>query len=57
MCIRDRGGLVVSGIVDGFRDGLELALQTIRSGKAFNKLKEFAKHCNGMEKLEGVEKS
>ena len=51
------GGLVVSGMVNGFSDGLELALQTIRSGKAFDKLKEFAKHCNGMEKLEGVEKS
>tara|TARA_B100000029_G_scaffold7489_1_gene7907 strand:- start:656 stop:1702 length:1047 start_codon:yes stop_codon:yes gene_type:complete len=50
------GGLIVSGISDNFNDGIELALETISSGKAFNKLKEFAKHCNGMEKLEGVEK-
>jgi anthranilate phosphoribosyltransferase len=41
---------------NNFSDGIELALETISSGKAFNKLKEFAKHCNGMEKLEGVEK-
>ena len=51
------GGFVVSGIVNDFTEGLELALQTIKSGKAFDKLKEFTKYCNGMEKLEGVEKS
>jgi len=51
------GGLVVSGICDEFSDGIELALQTITSGKAFDKLREFTKYCDGMEKLEGVEKS
>ncbi|MDP6857934.1 MAG: anthranilate phosphoribosyltransferase [Candidatus Nitrosopelagicus sp.] len=51
------GGLIVSGICDGFSDGVELALKTITSGKAFDKLREFTKYCDGMEKLEGVEKS
>ena len=51
------GGLIVSGICDKFSDGIELALQTITSGKSFDKLREFTKYCNGMEKLEGVGKS
>ena len=50
------GGLIVSDICDNFNDGIELALDTISSGKAFDKLKEFAEYCNGIEKLEGVEK-
>ena len=50
------GGLIVSDICDNFKDGIELALETISSGKAFDKLSEFAKHCNGIEKLEGVER-
>ena len=50
------GGLIVSDICDDFKDGIELALETISSGKAFDKLTEFAKYCDGIEKLEGVEK-
>ena len=50
------GGLIISDICDDFNDGVELALKTISSGKAFDKLEEFTKHCGGMEKLEGVEK-
>ena len=50
------GGLIISGICNDFKDGIELALETISSGKAFDKLEEFTKHCDGMEKLEGVEK-
>ena len=50
------GGLIISDICDNFNDGIELALETISSGKAFDKLKEFTKYCNGIEKLEGVEK-
>ena len=41
---------------DNFKDGIELAIETISSGKAFDKLEEFTKYCGGMEKLEGVEK-
>jgi len=50
------GGLIISDICDDFKDGIELALKTISSGKAFDKLEEFTKYCDGMEKLEGVEK-
>jgi anthranilate phosphoribosyltransferase len=51
------GGLIVSDIVDSFDDAVELALNTIHSGKAFDKLKNFVKNCGDIKKLEGVEKS
>ena len=51
------GGLIVSDIADSFDDAVELALNTIHSGKAFDKLKNFVKNCGDMEKLEEVERS
>ena len=50
------GGLIVSDIADSFTDAVELALDTIRSGKAFDKLENFVKNCGNIEKLEGVKK-
>ena len=51
------GGLIVSDIADSFDDAVELALNTIHSGKALDKLKNFVKNCGDIKKLEGVEKS
>ena len=51
------GGLIVSDIADSFDEAIELALNTIHSGKAFDKLKNFVKNCGDMGKLEEVEKS
>ena len=51
------GGLIVSDIADSFDEAVELALNTIHSGKAFDKLKNFVKNCGDMGKLEEVEKS
>ena len=48
------GGMIVGGLCDKFKDGVELARETINSGKAFNKLKQFAKENNTQEKLEEV---
>ena len=50
------GGLIVSDIADSFTDAVELALDTIRSGKAVDKLENFVKNCGNIEKLEGVKK-
>jgi len=50
------GGLVVSNIADSFTDAVELALNAINSGKAFDKLENFVKNCGDIEKLEGVKK-
>jgi len=51
------GGLIVSELSNDFGDAVQLALDTIHSGKAFDKLKNFVKNCGDMEKLEEVEKS
>ena len=51
------GGLIVSEISNDFGDAVQLALATIHSGKAFDKLKNFVKNCGDIEKLEEVEKS
>jgi len=50
------GGLLVSDIADSFADAIELTLDTIHSGKAFDKLENFVKNCGNIEKLEGDEK-
>ena len=48
------GGMIVGGLCDGFKDGVELATETINNGKAFEKLKQFAKENNALEKLEEI---
>ena len=48
------GGMLVGGLCDEFKDGVELATETINNGKAFEKLKQFAKENNAQEKLEDV---
>ena len=48
------GGMMVGGLCDEFEDGVELATETINSGKAFEKLKQFAKENNAQEKLEVI---
>jgi len=50
------GGLVISDIADNFTDAVELALDTIHSGKAFDKLENFVKNYGNIEKLDGAEK-
>ena len=50
------GGLVISDIADNFTDAVELALDTIHSGKALNKLENFVKNYGNIEKLDGAEK-
>ena len=46
------GGLLVGGICNKFEEGVELAHETINNGKAFEKLKQFAKENNASDKLE-----
>ena len=48
------GGMIVGGLCNEFKDGVELATETINNGKAFEKLKQFAKENNAQEKLEGI---
>ena len=46
------GGMLSGGMCEKFNEGVELATQTINSGAAFDKLKQFAKENNANEKLE-----
>ena len=46
------GGMLVGGMCDRFDDGIELARETIDSGKSFKKLKEFAEANHALDKLE-----
>jgi len=50
------GGLIVSDIADSFTDAVELTLNVIHSGKAFDKLENFVKNCGDIKKLEEVKK-
>jgi len=48
------GGMVAGGMCDNFEEGVEMSLNIINSGKAFEKLKQFAKEYGTLNKLEGV---
>ena len=48
------GGMMVGGLCDAFKEGVELATETINNGKAFKKLEQFAKENNAQEKLEEI---
>ena len=45
------GGMLVGGICDKFDEGIELARETINNGKTLEKLKQFAKINNALEKV------
>ena len=45
------GGMLVGGICDKFDEGVELARETISNGKSLEKLKQFAKANNALEKI------
>ena len=45
------GGMLVGGICDKFDECVELARETINNGKTFEKLKQFAKANNALEKV------
>jgi len=47
------GGMLAGGMCDKFDEGVEIATHTIDSGKSFEKLKQFAKENNAIEKIEG----
>ncbi len=46
------GGMLAGGMCEKFAEGVEMATQTINSGKSFDKLKQFAKENNAVEKIE-----
>jgi anthranilate phosphoribosyltransferase len=48
--------LVVGKVVQDFKDGVEIARDTIKSGKAHDRLAQLIKYCGDVEKLKEAEK-
>ena len=48
------GGLIVSGIAQNFEEGVEIALKTIKGGKAFALLESFVRDTGDISKLKEV---
>ncbi|MGQ0771372.1 MAG: anthranilate phosphoribosyltransferase [Nitrososphaerota archaeon] len=49
------GGLIVANIAQNFDEGVEMALQTIKSGKAYSHFIQFVKECGDFSKISEVE--
>ena len=48
------GGLIVAGISKNFEEGVEMALNTIKEGKAFALLEKFVEDTGDISKLRGI---
>jgi len=48
------GGLIVANIADNFEDGVELAMNTIKDGKAFKTLENFVADAGDITKLKEI---
>ncbi len=48
------GGLIVANIANNFEDGVELALETIKSGKAISLLEKFINDTGNISKLKEI---
>lgn len=48
------GGLMVANVAEGFSEGIEIARQTIKNGKAYSLLTDFVRACGQIEKLNEV---
>ena len=48
------GGLIIANIVNNFEEGVELALNTIKDGKAFKTLENFVADTGNISKLKEI---
>ena len=49
------GGLVVANIAKNIEEGLEIALETIKSGMSYSLLEDFVRYCGNVKKLKEFE--
>lgn len=49
-------GLIVGGFSEKFDEALEISLQSIKGGKAYDLFRSFIKYCGDMSKVEALEK-
>jgi len=50
-------GLIISGIADDFHDAIPIALDSIKSGKAYDAFRNLIRYCGNIQKVEEFEKS
>jgi anthranilate phosphoribosyltransferase len=46
------GGLIVANVANSFQEGIEIALDTIKSGVAYTLFEDFVRYCGDVKKLE-----
>jgi anthranilate phosphoribosyltransferase len=49
------GGLVVANVANDFKSGLEIALDTIKSGMSYSLFEDFVRYCGNVKKLKELE--
>ncbi len=49
------GGLIVANVANNFEEGIEIALETIKSGVAYSLFEDFVRYCGDIKKLEGFD--
>ena len=49
------GGLIVANIANDFKDGLEIALDAIKSGMSYSLFEDFVRYCGNVKKLKEFE--
>ena len=49
-------GLIVGGFSEKFDEALQISLQSIKNGKAYELFRDFIKHCGDVTKLENIAK-
>ena len=49
------GGLIVANVANDFKDGLEIALDTIKSGMSYSLFEDFVRYCEDIKKLKELE--
>jgi anthranilate phosphoribosyltransferase len=49
------GGLIVANIAQDFEHGLEIAMQTLKSGKAYSHFVDFVKECGDITKIQEIQ--
>jgi len=49
------GGLIVANVANDFKDGLEIALDTIKSGMSYSLFEDFVRYCGNIKKLKEFE--
>ncbi len=55
VALNSAAGLIVGGLADTFEEGLDISMHTIKSGKAYDLLKNFVKAYGNIAKIEELE--